>query len=629
MRRGRCFTNYCLQRKERAVVVSGIRIKFFTVFIYVWFFAGNTFAKLANIVVILADDMGFGDVSAYNPDLSAVETKNMDKLAEGGIRFTNAHTSSAICSPTRYGLLTGEHPVRVNKLAFQKEYNDVWLEDSSKRTIADVLKDGGYQTFYVGKWHLGFNIYTTGGAIAEGVAATFNANLHIDWARGLDKGPSQRGFEQAFGHLSSADIPPYLYFENGKFISNTAYWLQGSQDAINKNIVDVPSDGTGLNILRSGFTEQDWHFNKIQATLRDKAVSYIENAVNDKPFFLYLPLSGPHTPTTPNALFQEKTPHNYTNYIAEIDGIVGDIVSALKSKGAFDNTLIIVTSDNGATSWANYSDHRGTGVLDGTKLHGMKCDIWEGGHRVPFIAHWGDVIKSGTVTNELISLQDVYRTVATIAGVKLAKDEGVDSWDILPSLQGDGTDLKIREAQFSASKYGENFCITRKDSTGAEWKLIYLDSIAPHQEFSQVNKNRLRLYNLSKDVGETKNLLSGGISSEELATIKSLHNLFHKYLIDGYSYPVNTTAVTPDVHKKTLTIKQNTFTAHKVFIASLNGKVRIPINGVHVPLLHVEVTDLRGRVLHSGQYNSVSGSFFVQLPHVAQGVVLARLSVPQ
>ena len=608
--------------------MSNVRIIIGTVFIYLWFFVGNAYAALTNIVVILADDMGFGDVSAYNPDLSAVETKNMDKLAEGGIRFNNAHTSSAICSPTRYGLLMGEHPVRVNKLAFQKEYNDVWLKDSNKRTIADVLKDGGYDTYYVGKWHLGFNIYTTAGAIAEGVAATFNANLHIDWARGLDMGPSQRGFENAFGHLSSADIPPYLYFENGKFLSNTAYWLQGSQDAINKNIVDVPSDGTGLNILRGGFTEENWHFNKIQATLRDKAVSYIENADNENPFFLYLPLSGPHTPTTPNALFQKKTPHNYTDYIAEIDAVVGDVVSALKSKGVFDNTLIIVTSDNGATGWANFSDHRGTGVLDGTKLNGKKCDIWEGGHRVPFIAHWGNVIKPGTVTDELISLQDIYRTAATIAGVNLAKNEGVDSWDILPALKGDGTDLKIREAQFSASKYGENFCITRKESTGEEWKLIYLDSIAPHKEFSKISKNKLRLFDLSKDVGEKNNLLSDGISSVELATIKSLHNLFYKYLVDGYSYPINTTAMIPDAHKGNIVGKQSLFTTRKVCLSSSQGKVRIQIDGASVPVLFVKITDLRGRVIHSDQYNNVSESFFVQLPKIAQGVVVAKLTTP-
>ncbi len=608
--------------------VSGIRIKFFTAFIYFWFFAGNTFAKLANIVVILADDMGFGDVSSYNPDLSAVETKNMDKLAEGGIRFTNAHTSSAVCSPTRYGLLTGEHPVRINKLGFQKKYDDVWLKDSSKRTIAGVLKDGGYNTYYVGKWHLGFNIYTTSGAIAKGVSEKFNANLHIDWARGLDKGPDQRGFEQTFGHLSSADIPPYLYFENGNFISSSAYWLDGMQDAINKNIVDVPSDGTGLNCLRSGFTEPDWHFNKIQAIFRDKAVSYIESAANDKPFFLYIPLSGPHTPTTPNKLFQEKTPHNYTDYIAEIDAIVGDVVSALKSKGVFDNTLIIVTSDNGATEWSNYSDHQGTGVLDGTNLHGKKCNIWEGGHRVPFIAHWSNVIKPGTVTDELINLQDIYRTAAAIAEVKLAKDEGVDSWNILPALQGDGTDLKIREAQFSASVHGQHFCITRKDSTGAEWKLIYFDSIAPHKEFSKVPQSKLHLYDLSKDVGEINNFLADGISSEELAIIKSLHNLFHKYLVEGYSYPVNSTAVIPDSYIKPPAIKQGVFTARKVFMTSLHGKVKIPIHGTYVSLLNVEVTDLRGRVLHIGQYSDVSGSFFVRLPKIAQGVLVAKLSVP-
>ncbi len=492
--------------------------------------------QLPNIVFILADDLGLGDVSIYNTELSVANTVHMDKLARGGMRFTNAHTSSAICSPTRYGLMMGEHPMRVNKLSFQQNYDDVWLPDSNRRTVANVLKDAGYSTYYSGKWHLGFNIYDDKGEMVKGASKVLDSTVTIDWSKGMDHGPSQRGFEKAFGHTSSADIAPYKYFENGRFISSEAFWITGAADAKAKGMLVFPSNGS-VRTLRSGYTDTNWDFNEIQNRIRNKAVSYIKTHTGSKPFFLYVPLSGPHTPHVPSASFRNKTPHAYTDYVLEVDSSVGAIVTALKETGKFKNTLIFVTSDNGAAGFTRSSDHRSTGILNGVVLKGEKTKEWEGGHRVPFIAHWGDgtnagsIIKPGKVTNELISLQDFYKTAAVVAGVKVATNEGVDSWNILPSLLGNGTDLRVRESQFSVSGWGGKYVIAYKDSNGVEWKAIYdKNEILNIKPFDQMNLTKLQLYNLSVDLAETSDLVSNGISTEEREVLKDLHDMMYRYV---------------------------------------------------------------------------------------------------
>jgi len=284
--------------------------------------------KRPNFVYILFDDMGIGDVSAYNKKYNALTTPNLDALAAGGMRFTNAHTSSAVCSPTRYGLMLGEHPARVGLAnRVQSSHGDVWIR-STQKTIGHVLQDAGYTTGYSGKWHLGYNVYDTKGKRIT-TSAKDQAN-EPDWSKGIGDGPYHRGFDWAFGHSASADIAPYKYFQNDQ-------WLNI------KSVYKTKQAGPG----RPGYMDTDWDFNQIQRRLQQGAVKFITDVVQDeKPFFLYVPLSAPHNPIVPHPDFQGTSLNSYTDYIKECDEIVGAIVTALKKQGYFENTVFIVTSDN-------------------------------------------------------------------------------------------------------------------------------------------------------------------------------------------------------------------------------------------------------------------------------------------
>ena len=500
-----------------------------------------------NIVLIMADDLGYGDVSSYNSHLSAVATPNIDALAAAGMRFTNAHTPSAVCSPTRYGLLTGDHNFRIGRPSgVQFDYGDVWVAPTT-RTVAQVLRESGYMTGFVGKWHLGYNVYDSDGRRMTGDPG--NRNLVPDWSRGISDGPSERGFDYSFGHVSSADISPYKYFENGGWVTDRAVWTpRGGGDQI-----DQYDDS-----VRPGWSDPDGDFNAIQRRLQAQALRFInENAGGERPIFLYLALSVPHTPDSPHPDFQGATPHLYTDYVKEVDSIVGQVVLALADAGALDHTLLIFTSDNGANrSRSNHGDHHGTGVFpDGTPLRGQKADTWEGGHRVPFVARWGDgtvagsTIQPGTVNSELINLLDFTRTAAAIAGAPLLTTEAVDSWNILPALLGDGTDQRIREAQFSVS-YGGRYAIAKKDDNGDEWKLIFSSGsgagfsnpmgigVDPSRADLSGDLDNLQLYNLATDPGETNNLLSGAMSPDAMATLAELHAILRGYLLSDRSAPV-------------------------------------------------------------------------------------------
>lgn len=504
-----------------------------------------------NFVYILMDDMGIGDVSAYNPDHSVVSTPSIDALAAGGMRFTNAHTSSAVCSPTRYGLMLGEHPARKEDFAsrVQLNYNDVWI-DSSQRTVANVLQDAGYTTGYSGKWHLGYNVFNSAGEV-QGGSSMADSN-EPDWSQGVADHPYDRGFDWAFGHLASADMPPYKYFLNDQWLN-----LESDYKTRTEMIEEL-----GIR-PRSGWLDTDWDFYTIQRTIQLKAQEFITDRVEaDRPFFLYVPLSAPHNPIVPHEDFQGKSKYAYTDYVLEADHIVGEIVRTLKEEGHFDNTLIIVTSDNGALDAYRKADHVATGVLDGVALRGEKTNSWEGGHRVPFIAHWGDgsdegsVIKPGAITNDLVNLQDFYRTAAAIAEEPLAETDGVDSWNMLPLLLGDGTPQRLREANFSTS-YDPHFVISKQYENGDEFKLIFGSgtggwgqadvaasvSVDFAQDFETLDLGNMQLFNLDEDIGEENNLLADGLSSEEETVVRQLHTLLRGYMTSGRSNESDPNAV--------------------------------------------------------------------------------------
>ena len=383
-------------------------------------------------------------------------------------------------------------------------------------------------------------------------AATNRRNLP-DWTRGLAEGPTARGFDYSFGHAASADIPPYNYFESGDWVTSESVWSPGASEF-------------GVDFMRPGWRDPDWDPRTVTQTLTGKAVDYIEDRLesSDAPFFLNLSLPSPHSPTSPNPAFQGTTAGQYTDFLGEVDHAVGEVVGAIERMGALDDTLIIFTADNGAseniTQLAfNNPTHRAAGYIDNVEARGQKFDAYEGGHRVPFIARWGagasgeSTVHPGVVTDELINLQDLYTTAAGLAGESLATDEGVDSYDILPALLGDGADLRIREANFSVSQNGV-VALTRQDDERNEWKLIYSSgggftggSSEPggariDENFVDVSpflSRRMQLYNLTTDPGERSNLfVLGGVSAEEVALASQMRALMTSYITSGRSAPL-------------------------------------------------------------------------------------------
>jgi len=460
-----------------------------------------------NIIYILADDMGYGDVSAMNAD-AAWQTRNIDQIAREGIRFTDAHTGSAVCSPTRYGVLTGRYSWRSSL-----KQGVLWSWDpplilQDEATVGKLLQDQGYLTACVGKWHLGLGWqYHSGSADS------------VDFSRPLSGGPSTLGFDYSFIIAASLDIPPYVYIEN---------------DRPSMVPVKYTQDTSEYGWWRKGLTGDDFVHEKVLPVLTKKALAFIDNHLASEaetPFFLYFPLPAPHTPILPTEEFQGKSGTNpYGDFVLQVDHSVGQILQALEEHGISEETLIIFTSDNGCSPEANFQELANYGHHPGYLFRGHKADIYEGGHRVPFVARWPGKIKAGTENHQVICLTDLLATAAEITGAKLDPREGADSYSLLPALLGEQKE-EIREATVHHSVNG-SFAIRK-----GPWKLIFcpgsggwsypkpnspgIESLPPYQ-----------LYNLERDIGETENLVE-----QYPDLVDELSLLMRKYIEEGRSTP--------------------------------------------------------------------------------------------
>jgi len=486
-------------------------------------------SPLPNIVIILADDLGFGDLSCQNP-ASKISTPRLDALASGGIRFTDAHAPSSVCSPTRYALLTGTYAWRSR---LQRSVLWPWdgpLIDEDTQTLPGMLRAAGYNTACIGKWHLGWDWATRDGSSINDVLpiGTWEQEIRSTWADKIDftqvlgGGPVTRGFDYYFGD-DVPNFPPYCFIENDR--------LQGTPDR------PKPEAMFGA----PGPMVEGWDLTAVMPTLTEKAVAYIHanpgQAPFDKkmgqPFFLYLPLTAPHTPIAPTDAFIGKSAaHRYGDFVAEVDWTVGQVVDALKAAGQLENTLLIFTSDNGspARDGENMAGPPGSVLAYGHRpsaiYRGMKADIWEGGHRVPFIAYWPGHVPAGAISNEIISLTDVMATVARITGASLAMDAARDSYNILPALQGAQTFAPIREATVHHSINGI-FAIRQ-----GVWKYIEGKGSGGWSKDIEADAPEGQLYNLAEDPGETKNLYR-----DNPETVVRLKALLDRYKTEGRSVP--------------------------------------------------------------------------------------------
>ena len=413
----------------------------------------KTTAKLPNVIYILADDLGYGDIGAFNPN-GKIATPNIDALAANGIKFIDAHTSSAVCTPTRYGILTGRYNWRSTIKNGVLTGKSRALIPKQRTTVASLLKRRGYTTAFIGKWHLGWDWALKDSTDFGGEGWNAEDFDTIDFTKPITNGPNDLGFDYAYGHSGSLDMAPYIYIENGM---PTA--------PVNR----ITEDTGKYTWWRKGPTAADFVHEQVTPNFFNRAISYVdEMATQDQPFFLYLALPSPHTPILPTKEWQGRSGLNpYGDFVAMIDSYVGELVALLAQKGLAENTLVIFTSDNGCSPEADFEVLREKGHNPSANYRGHKADIFEGGHRVPFVVQWPKVITSNSISERTICTTDLMATLADITSIGLGDDEGEDSYSLLPIFQDPNTTDFKREVTIHHSING-SFAI-RKD----QWKMIF------------------------------------------------------------------------------------------------------------------------------------------------------------
>ncbi|MHC4518402.1 MAG: sulfatase-like hydrolase/transferase [Planctomycetota bacterium] len=478
-----------------------------------------------NVVFILADDMGYGDLACQNPE-SKIPTPNLDRLAAEGMRFSDAHSPSAVCSPTRYGVLTGRYAWRTRLKRGVLWCWDRPLIERDRLTAGKLLKSHGYDTACIGKWHLGWNWPTTDGKAPVGIGKNApDAGANVDFARPIADGPTTRGFDYYFG-TDVPNFPPYCFIEN-------------------ERTVGIPTVPKPKNMFGSaGPMLEGWKLEDILPALGRKAEAYIDakagrahhkafRQTQGNPFFLYMPLTAPHTPIAPDAASRGKSQAGaYGDFVYEVDRIVGQVLQALERNSLSQDTLVIVTSDNGSpgrdgTNMSGPTNSvRKFGHNPSHIYRGIKADAWEGGHRVPFLARWPGRIKPGTVCDETICHVDLVATCADIVGSDLPPDAAEDSVSLLHHLLGRPAAGLSREAVVHHSGNGV-FAIRRG-------KYKFIDGVGSGGWSGKGDGLPGQLYDLERDPAEQNNLYD---DSTYRSIVSDLRSLLERYKRQGRSRP--------------------------------------------------------------------------------------------
>ncbi|PCH75384.1 MAG: arylsulfatase [Flavobacteriaceae bacterium] len=472
--------------------------------------------KHPNIIYVLTDDLGYGDISAYNPH-SKIQTPNIDSLSIAGIQFTDAHTSSSVCTPTRYGILTGRYNWRSTLKSSVLTGKSKALIPNNRTTVASMLQQQGYETAFIGKWHLGWDWALKDSSNFGGSGWNASDFDNIDFSKPIKNGPKELGFTYSYGHSGSLDMAPYVYVENG----------------VVTQVPDSITENKGkYSWWRKGPTSKDFIHDDVTPNFFRRAFSYIkEQASEKKPFFLYLALPSPHTPILPTKEWAGKSNLNpYGDFVLMIDAYMGRLNAVIKKAGIEDNTIVIFTSDNGCSPAAKIDEMQAKGHYSSYIYRGHKADIFEGGHRVPFIVKWPNRITGNAISNEIICTTDLMATCADITNYTLADNEGEDSYSLLPLFDNSPLKTAFREATVHHSING-SFAIRKGD-----WKLILCADSGgwsfprPENKKAIDSLPKYQLYNLTTDPGETENLWT---SENQIA--KKLQILLSKYIVEGRS----------------------------------------------------------------------------------------------
>lgn len=452
-----------------------------------------------SIVLILADDMGYGDIEAYNPT-SKLPTPNLNNLAEEGMRFTDAHTNSSVCTPTRYGLLTGRYAWRTRlKRGVLSGYSN-HLIDPQRETIADMLQRAGYKTGVVGKWHLGVDFPWINDSIPSAVDnLNYCAEQEIDYTKTVQNGPNSMGFDYSFIVPGSLDMSPYVYLENGKATT--------VPDSISPR-VPFPA------FTRRGEIAPDFTHQTALDRLTEKAVDFInEQADSSQPFLLYFPLTGPHKPALVAERFEGSSGFGpYGDLVAQVDWTVGEVLKALENNHMRDNTIVIYTSDNGSYMFRideGKDDHVANSAIQGYHANtrqsnyiwrGTKADIFEGGHRIPFIVRWPGHVRPRSENASTICITDVKATLSEIIGLQPDQDSNPDSFSFLSQLKGKQAATRSPVIHHSANG---TFSIRH-----GKWKMIFSNGSGGRQKpAGKPFQTPYQLYDMINDPTETENVI--------------------------------------------------------------------------------------------------------------------------
>ena len=483
----------------------------------------RAYEKRPNIVVIYADDLGYGDVQCYNRKRGRIPTPNIDRLASDGMRFTDSHSSSGVCSPSRYTLLTGRYHWRTR---LQRGIVGLWgppVITSDRLTIAGLAKQNGYRTACIGKWHLGWNwpippakkklLTTTGYHGKKDLTATdkHRAVWREVFSKPISGGPVAVGFDEYFG-TDVPNWPPYCFIENDR-------------------TVGIPSEFAAPNLFEKNQASQQgpalagWTLEPILPALGDRAVQFIRReAKTPAPFLMYMPLTSPHTPLSVNEEWRGKSGLNlYADFVMETDAVVGRVLAALDDVGVAHQTLVIFTSDNGCAPYIGVKDLEAVGHYPSGSLRGYKSDAWEGGHRVPFIVRWPGMVEAGSTCDQLVHQADLMATLAGILEVRLPDDAGEDSFDLMPLFKG--AKETVRSHAVSAAING--LPAVRMGS----WKLIPGGGSGGWSKGGDQSQP-IQLYDLSNDLGEMRNL-----AACEPERVGQIQDLFEDIIIRGRSTP--------------------------------------------------------------------------------------------
>jgi arylsulfatase A len=462
--------------------------------------------------------MGYGDLGANNP-ASKIPTPNLDRLAAEGLRFTDGHSSSGICTPSRYAMLTGRHHWR----DFHEIANsfDPPVFKPGQLTLPAMLRQKGYLTACIGKWHLGMDW----DAIRKpGTPPKSIQHTDFDWTKRFPGGPLDFGFDYYFGD-NVINFPPYAWIENDRLVD--------PPDITLTNVPGKPKEGSWE--CRPGPGRSDWDFYKVLPTLTRKGVDYIRSRkAGDKPFFLYFALPSPHAPIIPNDAFDGKSKAgSYGDFVAETDDTCGRLLSALRETGQDTNTIVIFTSDNGPEIYAYARDARFDHWSAGP-FRGLKRDVYDGGHHVPLVIRWPEVTKPGTVSDALISQVDLMATFAAMVKFDLPRNAAEDSFNFLPYLKRESTTPP--RTLMVHNTYAKQYAVRHGD-----WLLV--DHQTGYQRMppkAWVEKHQqppdddqlVELYNMKEDPGQRYNL-----AAEHPERIKELQALLRKLRGQGHSAP--------------------------------------------------------------------------------------------